>query len=139
MCCLTQYFPTDTIDLSTVHWSTNDAYIVVADSSIAYSLVVYAPTDGVVFKDKDACCLGVKAIELSDHGMYMAVLTCDEKIKLYNTLSWRLITTITCKIGSETQVFQEADDTTKNQSHGMLPKKCRLSGHLSRESDLLET
>lgn len=107
-------------------WSKNDAYIVVTDSSINFSLIVYAPTDGVVFKEKDTTCLGPKTIELSDHGMYMAVLTFDEKLKIYNTLSWRLITTFDFKPSTETQFFQEVDDTSKSQSHGQLPKKCRL-------------
>lgn len=97
-----------------------------ADHSINFNLISYAPTDGVVFKDRDAGCLGVKSIELSNHGMYMAILTFDEKLKIYNTLSWRLVSTIDFKQGEQTQVFVEADDSSKGQMHGSLPKKCRL-------------
>lgn len=97
-----------------------------ADHSITFNLIAYAPTDGVVFKDRDSGCLGVKSIEFERHGMYLAVLTFDEKLKVYNTLSWRLVATLDFKLGEQTQVFVEADDQTKPQMHGSLPKKCTL-------------
>jgi hypothetical protein len=96
----------------------------VADHSITFNLIAYAPTDGVVFKDRDSGCLGVKSIEIASNSMYMAVLTFDEKLKVYNTLSWRLVATIDFKLGENTQVFVEADDQTKAPMHGSLPKKC---------------
>lgn len=97
-----------------------------ADHSIHFNLVVYAPTDGVVFKDKDNTCLGVKGIEISPNGAYMAVLTFDEKLKIYNMVSWCLVTTMDLKVSENTLIFQETDDPSKASNTEIIPKKCIL-------------
>lgn len=108
-----------------LQWSKNDACIVIGDHSITYGLFAYAPTDALIYKEKDIGCLGIKHFQLSPNGDYLAILTFDEKLKIINVVSWRLVLTLDLKLGENTNVFTETDDTNKPQIHGAYPKKCR--------------
>lgn len=84
----------ETTDLSGLKWSHSDAYLIVYDYSISFNIFVYAPTDALVFKEKDATCLGVKRMELAPKNDYLAIVTFDEKVKIYNMISWKLVITL---------------------------------------------
>ena len=47
----------------------------------------------------------MKHIEIADKGDYMAVITYDEKVKIYNMASWRLVITMDLKPSEITNFF----------------------------------
>lgn len=88
--------------MSGLKWSHSDSYLIVHDYSISFNIFVYAPTDALVFKEKDATCLGVKKMELAPKNDYLAVVTFDEKVKIYNMVSWKLVITLDGKLSELT-------------------------------------
>lgn len=122
-----QYFPVETSELSILQWTKNDSCVLAGDHSITYGFFAYSPTDALIFKEKDAGCLGIKHMQVSPNGDYVAILTFDEKLKIFNCVSWRHVLTVDLKIGEFTNYFQENDDTSRPQVNGAFPKKCRTS------------
>lgn len=78
----------DTVDLSDLKWSPDDSFLVVHESGFSYKLLVYLPTKQLLFSDEKQDVLGIKRIAFSPDNMYLATLTCDHKIIIYNTVSW---------------------------------------------------
>lgn len=77
----------------------------------------------MVFKEKDAGCLGAKQIDFSENGNYMAILSYDEKLKIYNLVSWRLVITVDLKPTDGTNFFLEMEDPARPPIHSSVAKK----------------
>lgn len=103
---LVNYFQTGTFDLADLIWSPNDNFILVWDTCLAYRVVAYCPSKTQIFKHEVGNnSLGVKTIKMSKKSEYLALGTFDDKVKLYNTLCWRIICDIEFKFNQS-----EADD-----------------------------
>ena len=96
---LVNYFQASTFDLSDIKWAPYDNFLLVWDTCLAYRLVAYCPSKTQIFKHEVGNnSLGVKTVKMSQKSEYLAQGTYDDKIKLYNTLCWRLICDIDFKI-----------------------------------------
>ena len=133
---LVSYFQAETIDLSLLQWAANDSSLLLCDHSISYGLYAYAPTDALVYKDRDSGCLGAKIAELSPKGDYLAILTYDEKLKLYNMVSFRLVITVDLKASEQTHVFAENEYTSHPPLHGSVPRKFEATSGLKLDQPL---
>jgi WD40 repeat protein len=74
--------------MADLHWSPDDSYLIVHESGFSYKLLVYLPTKQLLFSDDKQDVLGIKKIAFSPDTMYLATLTCDNKIIIYNSVSW---------------------------------------------------
>jgi len=60
---------------------------------LEYKLLVYCPAQGLISKYQAyEYALGIKTFKFSDNSMFLAVGSFDEKIRLFNTLTWKPIT-----------------------------------------------
>lgn len=82
----------DTFDAVEIRWAPNDYYIIVCDSSLNYKFCVVCPFNGIVHRyEAYEYGLGIKSIDYSPNSSFLAVGSYDEKVRLFNTLSWKLI------------------------------------------------
>ena len=90
---LMNHFQVDTLDLADLAWSKDDTAIIVWDNPIEWRILVYSATQGLIAKHipyENA--LGFRTIKFSLNGQFMAAGSYDEKVRLYNHISWKEIT-----------------------------------------------
>lgn len=138
---LVSHFVADTYDLSDVFWSKDDTSIVVVDSELDCRIAVYSPTGNLIEKHEPYTgALGARISSFSPNGRYFAVGFNDNKVRLYNSITWKQIselnhnmTTVTAE--SLTNVFREEDLGGKNKYSKYvectLPYKFSLSNNNS--------
>lgn len=125
---LVNYFHASTFDLADIVWSPSDNFILVWDTCLAYRLVAYCPSKTQIFKHEVGNnSLGVKTVKMSKKSEYLAQGTYDDKIKLYNTLCWRLICDIDFKINpsdiEEIKFYKEELTTEHANTYDDTPLK----------------
>ena len=129
---LVNYFQAGTFDLSDLAWSPNDSFILVWDTCLAYRVVVYCPSKTQIFKHEIGNnSLGVKVTKMSPKSEYLALGTYDDKVKLYNTLCWRIICDIEFKFNPndiEDIKFYKEEITNEhaNTYDDSVLKKCKV-------------
>ena len=69
-------------------WSHNDQFLILWESGFQYKFQVYLPTKQLLFEDEKSDILGIKSLEISPDNSYIAVVTYDDKVVVYNALSW---------------------------------------------------
>lgn len=82
-------WPTTTIDLQAVEWSPTGAAICVVDSCLEYRVQVYSP-DGTLLGRYIAYdnALGVKTVQWSPSGSFLAVGSYDQSVRLLTNNKW---------------------------------------------------
>lgn len=78
----------NTIDLSDLKWSHNDSFLALWDSGYYFKWQVYLPTKQLIFEHEDPKLLGIKEFRLSEKEDYIAVITFDDTVVIYNAISW---------------------------------------------------
>jgi WD40 repeat protein len=92
------YFQIDMLDLCDLMWSPNNNFIVAWDSCLNYKLIPICPLMGpITFIQPYESALGIKTVCFSNDSSILAVGSFDEKIRLFNALTWKLICEIECK------------------------------------------
>ncbi|EAS04393.2 WD repeat WRAP73-like protein, putative (macronuclear) [Tetrahymena thermophila SB210] len=119
---LVNHFQVDTMDLVDIQWSKDDGSILVWDSSINYKFLVYHPSNGLIQRIQPyEYALGIKCVELSNTPNFVAIGSYDEKIRLVNTLTWKIITELEHKANikeySNAVVYREQNSTLLNAQH----------------------
>jgi len=111
---LVNHFQLDSVDLNDLRWAPDDSAIVVWDNCIDYRLMVYCPAQGLIAKHQPyENALGIKSVEFSQNGQFLAVGSYDQKARIFNHISWRLITELEHKTqmseGAELHVYKEEE------------------------------
>lgn len=108
---LLNFFQTDTFDLADLVWSPDDAVIAVWDTILEYKLLIYCPATGLLAKFQPyESALGLKSLQFSENSQFLALGSFDEKVRLLNTLTWKLITEFEFKAPEGLVYFQEELD-----------------------------
>jgi WD40 repeat protein len=87
------HFQVDTTDLADLRWAKDDTAIIVWDNPIECRLLVYSATQGLLAQHipyENA--LGYKTLDFSPNGKFLAAGSYDQKVRLYNHISWKEIT-----------------------------------------------
>lgn len=86
------YFQIDMLDLSDLMWSPNNNFIVAWDTCLNYKLIPICPLMGpITCIQPYESALGIKTVCFSNDSTILAVGSFDEKIRLFNALTWKLI------------------------------------------------
>jgi WD40 repeat protein len=87
----------DSFDVIELLWDFNNFYIVAWENPINYRLHVVCPFKGVSlrFQPYDHA-LGIKNVQFSNRSLFLAIGSFDEKIRLLNAETWKLITELDC-------------------------------------------
>eukprot|EP01017_Pseudomicrothorax_dubius_P017187 TRINITY_DN1948_c0_g1_i3.p1 TRINITY_DN1948_c0_g1~~TRINITY_DN1948_c0_g1_i3.p1 ORF type:complete len:296 (+),score=47.60 TRINITY_DN1948_c0_g1_i3:667-1554(+) len=105
---LINYFFSDTYDLADIKWSPDDTVIVAWDTFLEYKLLIFCPLQGLIAKYHPyEYALGIKTVKFCNNGQYLGVGSHDEKLRLFNSLSWKLI----IELEHKSQI-SDAPDTT---------------------------
>jgi len=138
---LVNYMQTDTFDLHDLVWSPDNSAILCVDTPLEYKFSVYCPAQGLLQKfQPNEYGLGIKTFKFSSNSMFLAVGSYDEKIRLFNCLSWKVITEFEHKSLltdlSDTLVFKEeeiksmfpykVDSTPQSTKYVMLENTVKL-------------
>lgn len=87
------HFQVETTDLADLVWAKDDTAIIVWDNPIECRLLVYSATQGLLAQHipyENA--LGFKTVNFCPSGQFLAAGSYDQKIRLYNHISWKEIT-----------------------------------------------
>lgn len=87
---LVKHFQVETEDMTDVKWAPDDRYIAAWDSCLEYRLVIYTP-DGRKIHQYQAYehALGIKHVQWSPSGNFLAVGSYDEVCRLFNNVTWK--------------------------------------------------
>lgn len=89
---LVNHFPTDTYDLSDIMWSPDNNVIIAWETLLEYKLLVYCPATGILAKFQPyQSALGIKTVNFSNKADFLAIGSFDEKARILNCLTWKLI------------------------------------------------
>lgn len=90
---LVNYIQAETFDLNDITWSPDNSVILCVDTPLEYKLLVFCPAQGLLCKYQPyEYGLGIKSFKFADNSLYCAVGSYDEKLRLFNCLSWKVIT-----------------------------------------------
>ncbi len=142
---------TDTFDLHDLVWSPDNSAILCVDTPLEvilfslelipnnekYKFSVYCPAQGLLQKfQPNEYGLGIKTFKFSSNSMFLAVGSYDEKIRLFNCLSWKVITEFEHKSLltdlSDTLVFRE------EEIKSMFPYKVDSTPQSTKCIDILD-
>eukprot|EP00825_Cyclidium_porcatum_P005999 TRINITY_DN12947_c0_g1_i4.p1 TRINITY_DN12947_c0_g1~~TRINITY_DN12947_c0_g1_i4.p1 ORF type:complete len:438 (+),score=78.06 TRINITY_DN12947_c0_g1_i4:103-1416(+) len=116
---LLNHFQVETLDLQDILWSKNSMFILAWDNSIQYKFLMFCPNTGLIFKYQPYdFALGIKYVAISNNSSITAIGSYDEKIRLVNNLSLKLITELEHKsnLGSyQNLVIYKEEDFKDNQ------------------------
>lgn len=90
---LMNHFQVETTDLADLTWAKDDTAIIVWDNPIECRLLVYSATQGLLAQHipyENA--LGYRTVDFSPNGQFLAAGAYDQRIRLYNHISWKEIT-----------------------------------------------
>ena len=111
---LINHFITDTYDLNDILWSPDNNVIIVWETLLEYKLLVYCPATGILAKFQPyQSALGIKAVNFSKGSEFLSIGSYDEKIRILNCLTWKLIVELehqtSINEGSNVNLFKEED------------------------------
>ncbi|ESN99643.1 hypothetical protein HELRODRAFT_176814 [Helobdella robusta] len=89
---LIKNFPTETENMEGICWSPNDEVLCVWENCLTYKVLIYSLNGSCLssFSAYDYA-LGIKSVVWSPSGQFLAIGSYDEKIRLLNHLTWKLI------------------------------------------------
>ena len=104
----------DSFDLIELKWDYNDSHIVAWENPINYRLYALCPFKGVVMKYQAYdFALGIKSVEYSCKSFFVGVGSFDEKVRLINAKTWKLIAEFDCSQTSvqsdNTKIYKEEE------------------------------
>ena len=104
-------------------WAPNDSHIVAWENPLNYRLHAVCPFKGVVLRYQPYdYTLGLKIVEFSKRGFFLAAGSFDEKIRLLNAVTWKVIAELDCSNQSvftpDTKIYKE-DDALKSNNNRM--------------------
>jgi len=80
-----------TTDLADIMWAENDQFLLAWDAGYSYKLFAYLPTQQLLFKDENVELLGISSVKISKDNQYLALTTYDQRIVIYNCVTWSKI------------------------------------------------
>ena len=86
-------FQIETTDLADLMWTRDNTAIIAWDNPIEWRLLVYSATQGLIAQHipyENA--LGFKNLKFSTNGQFLAAGSFDQKVRIYNNISWKEIT-----------------------------------------------
>jgi len=90
---LMNHFQVETSDLADLMWAKDDTAIVVWDNPIECRLLIYSATQGLLAQHIPYDnALGFRTLNFSPNGQFLAAGAYDQKVRLYNHISWKEIT-----------------------------------------------
>ena len=107
---LVQHFLVEALDVADARWA-NDTSIVVADNCVVYQLLVYSPLGQVLARHRPyESGLGIKCLSLSPGGVYLAVGSYDQSLRVFTSAGWRLLAELPHRgEGSSAHVYKEEE------------------------------
>eukprot|EP00483_Globobulimina_turgida_P013117 UN13141 len=79
-------------DLYDILWSDNDQYILCINNSLLYKFVIYTPRGRKVFEySAYENALGIACFSFSKNNKYLSIGSYDNKIRIFNTMTWRIV------------------------------------------------
>lgn len=133
---LLNHFQTDTYDLSDIIWSPDNNVIIAIETFLEYKLLAYCPATGIIAKFQPyKSALGIKSIDFNKMGEFLAIGSYDEKIRILNCLTWKLIIELDHQINTTNEnnsvnIFKEEELLDTNFKN---PKKS--SQYISKEAN----
>ena len=85
-------FQVETIDLADLMWTKDNTAIIVWDNPIEWKFFVYPAIQGLVAQHipyQNA--LGYRSLRFSENGQFLAAASFDQKVRIYNHISWKEI------------------------------------------------
>ena len=79
------------MDLYDLCWAHDDSFLLIWDSGYYFKFQAYLPTKQMIFEDESNTLLGIKSLSLAPQDDYIAMVTYDEKVVIYNAVSWRKV------------------------------------------------
>lgn len=90
---LMNHFQVDTQDMVDLTWAKDDTMIIVWDTPLENKLLIYSATQGLMLKHEPyQNALGYKNVNFSPCGQFLTAGSYDEKVRIYNHVSWKEIT-----------------------------------------------
>ena len=129
--CLVKHFELETEDLSGIVSSPSGATFCVWDSPLALKVLVYNLEGEMVGKfEPSQWCLGVKCAQWSPSGQILAVGGYDQKVRLLNYITYRVIKEMEhpVKISSQDLVIFKETDGRRDPDETSIyssPSKCK--------------
>ncbi|CAO3700242.1 unnamed protein product [Rhizopus stolonifer] len=92
---LLESFEVGTVDLENIKWSPDSSCLAVWDNCLYNTLIIYRP-DGYICATYNGYefGLGIKMVNWSQNGKFLAIGNHDQTIHLLSTMSWNLITVL---------------------------------------------
>jgi WD40 repeat protein len=90
---LVNYIMADSYDLNDLKWSPDNSVILAWDTPLEYKMMVYCPAQGLICKYQPyEYALGIKSVKFCESGQFLAIGSYDEKVRLFNCLTWKVVT-----------------------------------------------
>ena len=111
----------DSFDATDIKWQEDDSHVIVWENPINYRVHAVCPFKGVVLKYQPYdYALGVKTVDLSHKShFFTAIGSYDEKIRVLNSLTWKLIAELDCSSpalqSDSTKIYKEEEGKGTNQ------------------------
>lgn len=87
----------DSFDIVELKWDPNDSHVVAWENPINYRFYAICPFKGVVLRYQAYdYALGIKTVDYSKTSFFVAIGSFDEKIRLFNARTWKLIAELDC-------------------------------------------
>ena len=112
---LVSHFQCESFDLQDICWSKDDTSIICYDSELECKMLIYSPTGNLIaVHEPYATGLGITKGVLSNNGKILAVGFYDNKVRLYNPYTWKMISELNHNLTSITNndmanVFKEEE------------------------------
>ena len=112
---LVSHFQCESFDLQDICWSKDDTSIICYDSELECKMLIYSPTGNLIaVHEPYTTGLGITKGVLSNNGKILAVGFYDNKVRLYNPYTWKMISELNHNIISITtndmaNVFKEEE------------------------------
>lgn len=100
-------------DLYDIKWSFDDQYILCINNGLLYKFVVYTPRGRKVF---EFCAyenaLGIRCSDWSKNNQYLSIGSYDNKIRIFNTMTWRIVSEFKC----DQTIYHQINERYKTKS-----------------------
>ena len=94
-------------DLHDIWWSPDGQYILCQNNELSYKFAVYTPRGRKVFEyaayDN---ALGIRCAVWSPNSKYLAVGSCDNRVRVFNTMTWRIVSDFGCVTMSNDERYE---------------------------------
>jgi len=89
---LVNSIPFESFDVIEIKWDFNDSHIVAWENPINYRFFAICPYKRVILRYQPyEYALGIKSVEYSNQSLFVAIGSFDEKIRIMNAITWKLI------------------------------------------------